>query len=551
MGILEEVLAKVDALRRTAKRNWDDSTQQSSLYMEKVTDALRNTNRGVVPVASNGELTNRSLTPSERVEQTMGTLDFGGGLGVIKPKGGNWLSGQVEGALSGLKKRTEPYTHRNAEGWTVAPEYGQPMPEAEIAALRADPTWAQNQELNQWIDKKLTRYVKNEMATPEDPVRLMADKFPAEKAAKLAEAEAKVNALRQKQQAQAATRGVPEEYLTRTRQEVLAAEEARDLIAENQGLHIAGNVPEGHLNLVQGKRARFGQEPAGMAQTDLGKMWEARGDLTVFPREAGEFKLPTNLRTDPWLANQADNVPVYTTSGDLTDNMGFRHLTDELSNSLREGRISPEVLGKMNMEQAVRHVAEVNALRAVEANKARAMDMKDIPIHKDYPDQGYSWRQLKHEDEPTLQKWLTQEGDAMGHCVGGYCPDVKSGVSNIYSLRDAKGRPHVTIETAKPGPLDWYLRQEDVAHLPEEPELDDAGAHISWLQQLAQTPEYVAATQNPSVIQIKGKANAAPKAEYLPFIQDFVRSGKWSDIGDAAHTGLSSEEIDQILRGTK
>lgn len=512
MGILEEVLAKVDALRRTTGRNVQDMVQQPSPYVEKVTDALRNTNRGVVPVASNGELSNRSLTPSERVEQTMGTLDFGGGLGVIKPKGGNWLSGQVENALRGLKKSGSFGANSPEE---LAGMMNMPLDEAQ-AFWRSEPANLSKQALNQWIDKKLTRYVKNEMATPEDPVRLMADKFPAEKAAKLAEAEAKVNALRQKQQAQAATRGVPEEYLTRTRQEVLAAEEARDLIAENQGLHIAGNVPEGHLNLVQGKRARFGQEPAGMAQTDLGKMWEARGDLTVFPREAGEFKLPTNLRTDPWLANQADNVPVYTTSGDLTDNMGFRHLTDELSNSLREGRISPEVLGKMNMEQAVRHVAEVNALRAVEANKARAMDMAGMPLHKEYPDQGYSWRQLQHEDEPTLQKWLTQEGDAMGHCVGGYCPDVKSGVSSIYSLRDAKGRPHVTIETTGPRDMQGY----DVEGWPE-------------------------------ILQIKGKANAAPKAEYLPFIQDFVRSGKWSEIGDAAHTGLSAEEIDQILKGTK
>ena len=35
----------------------------------------------------------------------------------------------------------------------------------------------------------------------------------------------------------------------------------------------------------------------------------------------------------------------------------------------------------------------------------------------------------------------------MGHCVGGYCDDVASGQSNIYSLRDAKGKPSVTIET--------------------------------------------------------------------------------------------------------
>lgn len=496
MGILEEVLAKVDALRRTTGRNVQDLVQQPSLYIEKMTDALRNTNRGVVPVASNGELTNRSLTPSERVEQTMGTLDFGGGLGVIKPKGGNWLSGQVESTLKGLKKRTEPYTHRNAEGWTVAPEYGQPMPEAEIAALRADPIWAQNQALNQWIEGPLTNYVKRDMGSPNDPIRKLAD----------------------------------------------------------QGIQFAEStaIPE-PSKILQARRTNAGFPAEGTAQTDTGRAWENALDTAVHSRPASDFQLPNNLAKDPWLATVPPNTPIHSLAGHVSSPTGFNHLIDELSNSLREGRLRPEQLqsGNFSVDAAVRHVAEINALRAKKAEEALQADMKGMPIHKDYPDQGYSWRQLKHEDEPTLQKWLTQEGDAMGHCVGGYCPDVKSGVSNIYSLRDAKGRPHVTIETAKPGPLDWYLRQEDVAHLPEEPELDDAGAHISWLQQLAQTPEYVAATQNPSVIQIKGKANAAPKAEYLPFIQDFVRSGKWSDIGDAAHTGLSSEEIDQILRGTK
>ena len=42
----------------------------------------------------------------------------------------------------------------------------------------------------------------------------------------------------------------------------------------------------------------------------------------------------------------------------------------------------------------------------------------------------------------------------------------------------------------------------------------------------------------PKIAQIKGKANRAPKEEYLPFVQDFVRSGKWSDVKDMEHTGL-------------
>ena len=45
-----------------------------------------------------------------------------------------------------------------------------------------------------------------------------------------------------------------------------------------------------------------------------------------------------------------------------------------------------------------------------------------------------------------LEEALKYEGDIMGHCVGGYCPDVESGKSRIYSLRDAKGEPHVTVE---------------------------------------------------------------------------------------------------------
>jgi hypothetical protein len=38
--------------------------------------------------------------------------------------------------------------------------------------------------------------------------------------------------------------------------------------------------------------------------------------------------------------------------------------------------------------------------------------------------------------------------------------------------------------------------------------------------------------------QIKGKGNAKPKAEYLPYVQDFVKGGQWSDVGDLANTDL-------------
>lgn len=41
---------------------------------------------------------------------------------------------------------------------------------------------------------------------------------------------------------------------------------------------------------------------------------------------------------------------------------------------------------------------------------------------------------------------LTEEGDIMGHCVGGYHNAVADGDTKIYSLRDDKNIPHVTME---------------------------------------------------------------------------------------------------------
>lgn len=54
-------------------------------------------------------------------------------------------------------------------------------------------------------------------------------------------------------------------------------------------------------------------------------------------------------------------------------------------------------------------------------------------------DDGFTMVQLGPED-------CEVEGDLMGHCVGDYAEDVAEGKTEIYSLRDPKNRPHVTIE---------------------------------------------------------------------------------------------------------
>ncbi|NDG13985.1 MAG: hypothetical protein EB124_12705, partial [Betaproteobacteria bacterium] len=146
-----------------------------------------------------------------------------------------------------------------------------------------------------------------------------------------------------------------------------------------------------------------------------------------------------------------------------------------------------------------------------------------------------------------LEAALKYEGEVMGHCVGGYCFDVIEGRSRIYSLRDKKGEPHVTIEVAPD--MRAGFREGEGPRTPEE-DVDLRNLYINqvrtnrvpqdvtfsqWWRARNNIPE---PEQKMQITQIKGKANKAPKDEYLPFVQDFVRSGNWSRVGDLQNTGL-------------
>lgn len=56
-----------------------------------------------------------------------------------------------------------------------------------------------------------------------------------------------------------------------------------------------------------------------------------------------------------------------------------------------------------------------------------------------YPD-GWHISQLLNKND------LTVEGNRMNHCVGSYCEDVANGSTRIFSLRDQRNSPKVTIE---------------------------------------------------------------------------------------------------------
>jgi hypothetical protein len=140
--------------------------------------------------------------------------------------------------------------------------------------------------------------------------------------------------------------------------------------------------------------------------------------------------------------------------------------------------------------------------------------------------------------------WISHSGDegssSYGH--GGY-EAIKSGNAKVYSLRDPKGESHATIEVAKTPLRTWddvtkAVGKEKASALHKE--FYDIGADRTDDTEAAMAMFLKNKGVQPveSITQIKGKQNAAPNENYQPYVQDFVKSGQWSGVGDLRNTGL-------------
>lgn len=96
---------------------------------------------------------------------------------------------------------------------------------------------------------------------------------------------------------------------------------------------------------------------------------------------------------------------------------------------------------------------------------------------------------------------LEAEGELMQHCVGDYCEDVEQGKAVIFSLRDPKGRPHVTME--------W------------EPFVDDDEEVLGALGHVARVGQR-RVSETGRFAQIMGKQNEAPASRYRRRVQEFI-----------------------------
>jgi hypothetical protein len=371
-------------------------------------------------------------------------------------------------------------------------------------------------QLKNWFNKTAPKYIKSDFGTPDDPMRALAESGSLHV-------------------------GLSPDEWSEAAKQVLKQQTIGDVIGLNDPY-----VPKG-----------------------------------AFPGAGYDYRANVLLNM-PWLekAPVTDKLYGIANTRILQEQMGMSHLLDEMKNALdpRSGLppellLRPESLSRMSLPAAAERVNRINQFRVKEMERAALgnLDSPAVQTFKEYPENnpmGLRWVELRAPEgtpaykatdemsdddllaalqapddpaERALRNALKYEGDTMGHCVGGYCDDVMSGRSRIFSLRDAKGEPHVTIETE---PRLAGISGEMLEKL--EPGIWDdivaKGGHYDthkWLQDnRPDLLERLDARPAEDIVQIKGKQNRAPKDDYLPFVQDFVKSGQWGNVGDLRNARL-------------
>jgi hypothetical protein len=563
-------------------------------------------------------------------------------MNVIKPEGGNWVRGATQKYVEPLKRKeaggrfSEDVLKELEERYTPEALAAMSPETRAFVEQTAFPVAQANAAINRFVDKKLAKYIQNELGTPSDSVRIQADAWAEKQQTLMADKQKQIDKVRADIEKARRERNVDPEVLTRSQARLRELQKEQDLIKNRKGLHF--NIADNDVRTESARvlRAEQGLPEANTAKSRIGKLWEDTSDYTI-RRGAYHEQIPfqafEEMRDVPQpdrlarlaeinkaeleklggeFAVQNPEALAYSMNrGVPARTLGFEHLTDELVNALHFNdlpeylRLTPKTLDKMSVAQAAEHVDKINAWRAsqkAEVDKARAANAATV-VHKEYPEQGLKWVELKlvtpeqfdlpkgfsmiedpsrnkageivktgyrlqspegkllsygetpadayaqHFGKEALEDALKYEGEILQHCVGGYCPDVLEGRSRIFSLRDEDGRPHATIEVEPSGYREVYknLSNEEqtkiLAMLNKWVEGIDYRASPEELQ--AKSEQIMAGLgYKPSeqISQIKGLQNKKPEAEFMPYIQDFVKSGDWSKVGDISHTDLTPAE---------
>ena len=492
-------------------------------------------------------------------------------LYAVKEKGGNWIGSKNEDPLTPLDVFKKPIQLVGESSFDSLLDNGNPAKikahVEEMKKIGYSPEQIVQFEgdaaVNNWVEKKLKGYVRNEMGTPTDPVRELHDAG----------------------------------------------------ISHIQNLEAYDPRYAPDIERIKVNRAAAGYPAEGYAKTDLGKHWELLSDSSIMSRPAAAYQKYGQFERNAadYIKDLDPSAKVNSLSGFIHDSE-FGHLVDELKNAIDPAsglpahlRLKPEALKRVTVPQAVERVHKINEWRTEQMQKAAKESLEDFPIahedpsgyrihelklpeskalegeyvideghfakygfknpegvitHREYnkPDiEAAVQRQAEQDAYAKLDKALKNEGEQMGHCVGGYTDSVATGKTRIFSLRDPKGGAHATVEIRPhvdalyhpskiPEDVKAQFRQESEAEAKEmgyRPGSDTwhnyvTGGEIQkgnkWLM------------NNPiktlNVEQIKGKGNVKVSEKYRGYIKDWLNKehesiGQVADLDNVGLTDLS------------
>jgi hypothetical protein len=378
----------------------------------------------------------------------------------VKPKGGNWAPpigsmDSVKASLSPLKRNPDVLS-----GDMINQAAGEDLWShmVDINAYQHPTSWLRENRpdvlnklmgeekgaVNKWLDTKLEKYVRNEMGTPDDPIRL-------------------------------------------------AHEEGFTHIPGNQAEEFGSWLPEdtAKARLKAGypeegfavrKHAEAGYPEAMEANTRKAELWETLADNEITQSPAGAYQEQFRMARDfpdlvsnrksalqmaernPWLEKLDRNTPVYKidSSIPMSENLGFNHMADEIENMLdpESGlpaalRLTPQQLDKVSVKQMVEKVDAVNKWRAEEASRSELEGMMgnlsakarvEIPEAQlsFVKEPGMKWVDIPETVGDEGKKLCTTIGKQGGWCTQGegLAKSYGSGDNRLTALIDAEGRPH-------------------------------------------------------------------------------------------------------------
>ena len=454
---------------------------------------------------------------------------------IIKQGGGNWIDKGVIGVDTNIDnlKRIVPF---GESGDAVAMEHNLRTIAGAGDAQIQDSHNAL--KINEWIDKKLKPYVRNQMGTPNDPVRTQADT---------------ANILH---------------------------------MPFSGNLARANRITDFHERM----REERGFPREGVATSNLGKQWEYLTDSALNQWRLQDLNDPRFYNNPASLEKLDPLTPInYIMDKERFDKLGFDHLIDVLGEKMNAGEITHKDLDKLSVAGAVKHTHEYDEKMRAAMAQAEREDLQHANIaHK--TDEGV----VVKLDKPGQ---FAKESDNMGHSVRGYEPPrdhpdylrqtgnsgrasyghggweaIKSGKAEVYSVRDLDNKPYATVETSQDkhhigystkgnqifpndfeyGGVDKRLPQEQHQAVYNRAKqifdgLENKSSN-SVMDSFQQASDEIVGKSPKNITQIKGPVNEDVSYKPAQTLKDFLNSRKWGTVDEIDKANLIDLENPQSVK---